>query len=375
MLGGVQYTLYVPIFSRVFPHTVAFSKLPWRSKFKDLKGGLGAAAQVCIDQFLYHPFMYFPAFYTIKELVTKDYPDVYNAVFVEYAGNMREDVTALWKIWLPTTCISFFFLPLWLRIPWSACTSLVWTIVLSGMRGGSDGGQPVLEDGEGLAVISGKSLNLFEADWEDTHIDPVDMDPHLAHTTLTASGLDRKGIVKLISQAIHETGGNVTVSKMNRLGNQFVMMMTVSFDGDKVSKRSMENAVRKAAAGPPGMGKDGDIQVIFNSLKHRSTARRQSEFVTGIKLKVTGPCAPGIVADFATMLHNVGCNIERLDSYNKVKSGQRHFHLHVDAGADREFSEMEIKAIKEQTSALRVKYNLHKHDVGILRRKRVALNA
>jgi hypothetical protein len=51
-------------------------------------------AQVFIDQFLHHPFMYFPAFYTIKELVTKEKPDVYRAIFVEYAGNMKEDVSA-----------------------------------------------------------------------------------------------------------------------------------------------------------------------------------------------------------------------------------------------------------------------------------------
>ena len=37
-LGGVQYTLYVPIFSRLFPGAAAFAAKPLRAKFKDVKG-------------------------------------------------------------------------------------------------------------------------------------------------------------------------------------------------------------------------------------------------------------------------------------------------------------------------------------------------
>jgi len=112
-LGCFQYLLYVPVFTRLFPHTATFAKLPIGEKLRDVKGMLGAGAQVFIDQFIHHPIAYFPVFYSIKELVTKDKPDVYNAVFVEYRKNIKEDCIALWKIWVPTTMFSFFFLPLY----------------------------------------------------------------------------------------------------------------------------------------------------------------------------------------------------------------------------------------------------------------------
>ena len=37
-LGGIQYTLYVPVFSRLFPGAAAFAAKPLRAKLKDTKG-------------------------------------------------------------------------------------------------------------------------------------------------------------------------------------------------------------------------------------------------------------------------------------------------------------------------------------------------
>jgi hypothetical protein len=37
-LGVVQYSLYVPIFSRLFPGAAAFAAMPLRAKMKDFKG-------------------------------------------------------------------------------------------------------------------------------------------------------------------------------------------------------------------------------------------------------------------------------------------------------------------------------------------------
>ena len=42
------------------------------------------------------------------------------------------------QIWIPATFMNFAFSPMWLRIPVVASTSLVWTIILSSMRGGSE---------------------------------------------------------------------------------------------------------------------------------------------------------------------------------------------------------------------------------------------
>jgi hypothetical protein len=45
-LGGVQYTLYVPVFSRLFPHAAKFAAKPLREKLRDVKGMTQLVGQV-----------------------------------------------------------------------------------------------------------------------------------------------------------------------------------------------------------------------------------------------------------------------------------------------------------------------------------------
>jgi len=59
-LGGVQYTLYVPIFGRIFPSAASFAAKTVRQKIRDVRGMFQLAGQVVADQALHHPFMYFP---------------------------------------------------------------------------------------------------------------------------------------------------------------------------------------------------------------------------------------------------------------------------------------------------------------------------
>ena len=49
--------------------------------------------------------------------------------------NYKEDLVALWKLWVPSTFLNFALMPMWARIPWVATTSLLWTCILSAMRG------------------------------------------------------------------------------------------------------------------------------------------------------------------------------------------------------------------------------------------------
>ena len=136
-LGGVQYALYVPIYQRLFPNAAAFAAKPVMEKIRDVGGIRDLIAQVFIDQFVHHPILYFPVFYSIKEIVTSDSPDLGKAIG-KYRVNMVEDLQALWKVWVPSTFVNFAFMPMWARIPWVASTSLIWTCILSAMRGGSE---------------------------------------------------------------------------------------------------------------------------------------------------------------------------------------------------------------------------------------------
>lgn len=213
-LGGVQYILYVPIFPRLFPSAARFAAKPFREKLKDTKGMFHLSAQVFLDQCVHHPLMYFPAFYCTKELVMSDKPD-FGKVLSEYVDHMEEDLKALWKIWVPATLVNFAFMPMHLRIPCVAATSLVWTCILSAMRGGD---VVHSDDMVGGAVTGASYLLLKEGLDENFNMSPVEMDEHLAHYNISAVGKNRQGLVAMLSKHIEEHGGNVTHSKMVRLG-------------------------------------------------------------------------------------------------------------------------------------------------------------
>ena len=50
-----------------------------------------------LDQFVHHPFAYFPAFYMLKEVVKGGRPE---GGLASYAKNYKEDLLALWKLWV-----------------------------------------------------------------------------------------------------------------------------------------------------------------------------------------------------------------------------------------------------------------------------------
>lgn len=105
-LGGVQYGLYVKVFSRMFPNAAKFAAKPIREKLKDAQGIKNVISQAFIDQCVHHPLLYFPVFYCTKELVTSpEHPD-FKRCLMEYKNNMQEDLLALWKVWMPTTLVS-----------------------------------------------------------------------------------------------------------------------------------------------------------------------------------------------------------------------------------------------------------------------------
>jgi hypothetical protein len=83
-----------------------------------------------------------------------------------------------------------------------------------------------------------------------------------------------------------------------------------------------------------------------------------------------------MIKEFSTLLSEVGCNIERLDTYIKKKvngQGAVNFHLHIDAGADREFTEQEILKMKSKIDEIKKHYELQRCEIGVLRHKRVDL--
>jgi predicted amino acid-binding ACT domain protein len=239
-LGGVQYAIYVPFFGRLFPGAAKFAAKPLREKLKDFKGMIQLGAQVFLDQCVHHPLMYFPAFYCTKELVMSEKPDFFR-VLKKYRENMMEDLFALWQIWMPATIVNFAFMPMYARIPFVAGVSLLWTCILSAMRGGD------IVHGEDLAggAVTGATLTILEEGFVEFFQSPVDLDKNSNHFCITASGPDKAGWVALLARTLADEGANVTYSRMVRLGNDFIILMHVAIPPEKT--RSLLNGLKSNA--------------------------------------------------------------------------------------------------------------------------------
>jgi predicted amino acid-binding ACT domain protein len=230
-LGAVQYGIYVKLFGRVFPGAAGFAAKSITDKLKDARGIFTLGAQVVLDQCLHHPLLYFPIFYCTRELVMHEKPDLVRCMN-EYRRNMKEDMIALWKVWVPSTIINFAFMPMWARIPFVAATSLVWTCILSAMRGGD------VTHGEDMAggAVTGATLTMLEEGFGALFTSPVELERDMNHIMVTASGPDKIGWVALLSRAVADAGGNITSSKMVRLGGEFIVLMHTSIPPEKTKE-------------------------------------------------------------------------------------------------------------------------------------------
>jgi predicted amino acid-binding ACT domain protein len=263
----------VPIFGRLFPNAASFAAKPIRDKLKDVKGMIALCGQVFLDQFVHHPLMYFPVFYGTRELVMSEKPDLMAAMST-YKTNMKEDLAALWKVWVPSTFINFAFMPMWARVPWVAGTSLIWTCILSAMRGGD----VVHKEDMEAPFPTGNTLTLIKESLDDIFASPVDLEKHMSHVCVSGAGPDRIGLTAKLARAVADAGGNVTHSKMIRLGQDFTTLMHVSIEPEK--QRALIKSLRDNKDLRP-------MKIRASSLTRRQTGKYKNS-VVGFKIHVVG---------------------------------------------------------------------------------------
>ena len=130
--GAWQYCLFVRIMPRWFPNAAEFAAKPLRQKVLDKVGMRNLFLQLGIENGINNPLIYFPLFYNVKEYIEGGTPkDAWEKLHRNYA----EDVIAVWKLWIPAQLINFAFSPLWLRVPFVAGVSALWTSYISFVRG------------------------------------------------------------------------------------------------------------------------------------------------------------------------------------------------------------------------------------------------
>lgn len=127
---------------RIVPGAAQFAAKPLRDKLRDSIGMKGLFLQCFIENGINNPLLYFPIFYTIKQYLEGG---KLSDGIVKYRDNLWEDVTAIWSLWIPAQLINFAFSPMWFRVPFVACVSLLWTGFVSMTRGKPDGQAKVAE--------------------------------------------------------------------------------------------------------------------------------------------------------------------------------------------------------------------------------------
>ncbi|KAL3147315.1 hypothetical protein ABBQ32_002800 [Trebouxia sp. C0010 RCD-2024] len=144
-LGGMQYYLY----------NVKF--VQWCGGITAQVGHVGVAPlKVFMDQAIHHPFMYFPAFYTVKSIVERQ-PHPLEHAYNKWRNEIWDSCKTLWCLWVPAQLLNFAVVPRYLRVPFAAGVSFAWCIILSTMQGkydaeGSGSGDKELEGEQGAAA-------------------------------------------------------------------------------------------------------------------------------------------------------------------------------------------------------------------------------
>lgn len=122
-LGGWQYCVFNKAF--VTCEHIMTNSCKWPKTAQ-------AIVLTSLDMGIHTPFMYYPAFYSIKGhmqgITFCDSMEVYKK-------NFKTDMIDICKLWVPVQIINFTFLPIYMRMPCITCVSFIWTMLLSLKRG------------------------------------------------------------------------------------------------------------------------------------------------------------------------------------------------------------------------------------------------
>lgn len=352
-LGGVQYFIYVPVFGRMFPHAATFAGKQLKDKLKDARGIKALFSQVFIDQCIHHPLLYFPVFYGIKELATNSESPDLGAAMRLYKQNMKEDLLALWKVWVPATLVNFAFMPMWARIPTVAATSLLWSCILSSMRGGDTLHSDDLVGG----AVRGASFTLMKEGLNELFSSSVDLDPNLAHICISAQGPDKIGWVALVAGAVSQGGGNITHSKMLRFGHDFTILMHVAVPPNKLMP--LISSLKKDKELKP-------LNIQTSSLRRRNTALSQKPRF-GLSIHCVGQDRPGMLAAIAEKVSQSQLSVENITTELRANQhGKRDFVINCDCTAIHETTTEELEELCKDFLTLKEELKLDVLDIRAL---------
>lgn len=114
---------------------------------------------------------------------------------------------------------------------------------------------------------------------------------------ISASGPDRKGIVSEISSIINNYNGNIEISRMIRLEEQFSILILIEIEIENI--KSLKNKLKKI--------KNLDINTTETNASNKSYKNK-------FHLYINGADNEGIIYSFSNYLTKLNINIEEINT-------------------------------------------------------------
>jgi len=237
-------------------------------------------------------------------------------------------------------------MPMWARIPWVATTSMVWTCIISAMRGSSD--VPLRDvivgfDSKTMALVTRTIVGA-----------PLQLNTERSHLLVVLRGPDRPGIVTELTRRLYQMDGSITTSKMMSLGPEFAIMLHVEVPKEKLADITDDLTGTRLQSHLTGtvIGQHENLQI---SLRHILPRMVDSPVFAG-KVWLTGVDKPGLVYRLCEMLTEQGLNIEHLQTEQHAATDDSprlfstHCHVHGSREPDLTVLRQNMRALEKELS-------------------------
>ncbi len=167
------------------------------------------------------------------------------------------------------------------------------------------------------------------------------------YKVLLAIGLDKPGIVNLVSSFITGRGCNIEDSKMSVMGEDFALVLLFSGPFSSIEKVKAEIKDLESAAG---------LTVLLKDTK--APADRPKEASLPYIIETFGMDHPGIVNEVTGVLHKNKINVEDLETgvSNAPVSGTPVFHMRIKIAVP---AAVPVSKLKDELFEVEKKQNLN----------------
>jgi glycine cleavage system regulatory protein len=248
------------------------------------------------------------------------------------------------------------------------------------MRGGD------IVHGDELAggAVTGESFHILEESLDSFFAQPIrELESHCDHLVLTASGVDKIGWTAKLSRTIADAGGNVTHSRMVRLGNDFIIQMHVSVEPSQRMDLLKQLRRNRELTG---------LNIHCNTLSRRNTGTYDAA-TFGVTVRCVGadryvdlqidfslsysssqvvfhvPCRPGMLASISEKMYANGLSLENVTTDVRVgrKTNVKEFVVEADSSTTRFMDQDGLRDMVANLNELKTDLDLDHLDIRVRR--------